>query len=76
MYVKEGGVYEHVKTGKHYRVVCVGKDADDLKESVVYEALYDNEVSKYWVRTKEEFLGESVHHDGTPRPRFMLVSKS
>ncbi len=70
-----GAVYEHLRTGSRYRLLFLAKDRK-LVEYVVYEALYDNEVSKYWVRTKEEFLGESVHHDGMPRPRFMLVSKS
>ncbi len=74
MHVKEGGVYEHVKSRKHYRVVCVGKDADDLKEFVVYEALYDNPVSKFWIRPLENFIGHAKSPDGTTHPRFRLVS--
>ncbi len=73
MYVKEGSEYEHVKTGKRYRVVCVGKDADDLREFVVYEALYDNPVSKFWIRPLENFTGQAKSPDGTTHPRFRLV---
>ena len=71
-----GGTYEHVRTGSKYRVLLLAKDVKDLTDLVVYEALYENEVGKYWVRTKEEFLGESIHNDGTPHPRFKLISES
>lgn len=69
----EGATYEHVKTGKHYKLVTVAKDSKTLQELVIYEALYDNKVSKMWVRTREEFEGDAVSPDGTLHPRFRLV---
>ena len=73
MLLKIGSIYEHVKTGKHYKLLSVAKDVHDLEEMVVYEALFENNVSKIWVRTKEEFLGEAKSPDGTFHPRFKLV---
>ena len=53
------GVYEHYKgNGKKYRVIGVAKHSETLEDMVVYEALYDNEVSKLWVRSLEMFVGE------------------
>jgi len=73
MLLKIGATYEHVKTGKKYKLLAVAKDTHDLKEVVVYEALYENKVSKIWTRTKEEFLGEAKSPDGTFHPRFKLT---
>ncbi len=67
-----GSVYLHVKTGTKYRLLAVGRHTETLEELVVYEALYDNTVSKVWVRPKAEFLGEAQSPDGTFHPRFML----
>ena len=68
-----GATYEHVKTGKQYKLLYVAKDSKSLEEMVVYEALYDNSVSKIWVRSKKSFTGEAVRPDGTLHPRFRLV---
>ena len=73
MLLKIGSTYEHVKTGKQYKLIAVAKDVHDLEEMVIYEALYENKVSKTWVRSKEEFLGEAKTIDGTFHPRFKLV---
>ena len=67
-----GAVYRHVKTGTHYRLLVVGKHVKTLAEYVVYEALYDNPVSKVWIREKESFLGEAKSPEGTLHPRFAL----
>lgn len=48
-----GGIYKHFK-GHIYKVLCVGKDADNLTEKVVYQNT-ENE-SDIWIRDKEEFL--------------------
>jgi hypothetical protein len=72
MQLTVGAIYEHVKTGNRYKLLALAKDSD-LKEIVVYEALYNNTVSKVWVRPKEEFLGEAKSPDGTFHPRFRLV---
>ena len=73
MLLKIGATYEHVKTGKRYKLIAVGKEVHDLTEFVVYESLYDNNVSKYWVRSKEEFVGEAVGNDGSFHPRFIKL---
>ena len=75
MLLKIGSTYQHVKTGKKYKLLSVGKDVHDLREFVVYEALYPNDVSKIWIRSKEEFLGEAKSPDGSFHPRFKLVEE-
>lgn len=54
-------LYRHFK-GHVYKIVCVAKDCDDLKELVVYQNVETNEV---WVRNLEEFLS-SVDHEKHP----------
>ena len=68
------GVYQHYK-GKKYRVIGVAKHSESLEDMVVYEALYENELSKLWVRPLEMFLGE-VEFDGKRVPRFTYVGES
>lgn len=65
------GTYRHYK-GKEYRVIGVAKHSETLEELVVYETLYDNEVSRLWVRPLEMFL-ENVEVDGKTVPRFEYV---
>ena len=62
------GTYRHY-TGKKYNVLGVAKYSETLEEMVVYEALYDNEVSQLWVRPLKMFL-EDVEIDGKKVPRF------
>jgi hypothetical protein len=66
------GVYEHYKSGKKYRVIGVAKHSETLEDMVVYEALYENEMSKLWVRPLEMFL-EDVEVDGKRVPRFKYL---
>lgn len=73
--VVKGGVYEHVKTGNRYKVLTVAKDSENLKDFVIYEALYNNEISKFWIRPLESFTGDAVYPDGLPHPRFRLVEE-
>lgn len=73
MLIKIGATYEHVKTGKQYKLLALAKDTHDLTEYVVYEALYENNVAKTWIRSKEEFLGEAKSPDGSFHPRFREV---
>lgn len=65
------GVYEHYK-GKRYRVIGVAKHSETLEDMIVYEALYDNEMSKLWVRPLLMFL-EEVDVAGTRVPRFKYI---
>ncbi|MHB0865729.1 MAG: DUF1653 domain-containing protein [Minisyncoccota bacterium] len=67
------GMYEHYK-GKKYRVVGVAKHSETLEDFVVYEALYENELSKLWIRPLQMFLGE-VEVDGKMISRFRLVDE-
>jgi hypothetical protein len=65
------GIYEHYK-GKQYRVIGVAKHSETLEDLVIYEALYDNKMSKLWARPAEMFL-EEVEVGGQKVPRFKLV---
>ena len=69
--VKIGGIYEHYK-GQQYKAVCVSRHSEDLVWYVVYETLYDNEISRIWHRPVEMFL-EEIIVDGKNKPRFRLV---
>ncbi len=65
------GLYRHYK-GKLYRVRGVARHSETLEELVHYEALYENELGRLWVRPKEMFLGD-IEIDGHLRPRFELI---
>lgn len=65
------GVYQHYK-GKKYRVIGVAKHSETLEDLVVYEALYDNEKSKLWIRPIEIFL-EEIGVDDKRVPRFRYI---
>ncbi len=68
-----GAMYKHFK-GKFYRVLGVAKHSETLEELVVYEALYDNQRSKLWVRPKKMFL-EEIEKDGKKVFRFTFVEE-
>ena len=65
------GVYRHYKN-KEYEVIGVTKHSKTLEDLVVYRALYENEVSKLWVRPLEMFVG-IVEVDGKEVPRFEYI---
>ncbi len=67
------GEYEHYK-GKRYRVLGVAKHSETNEDLVMYEALYDNELSRLWVRPLKMFL-EDVEIDGQRVPRFRYLGK-
>ena len=66
------GKYQHSKTGNYYRVITVAKHSETHEDLVVYESLYENPVSKVWVRPKKMFL-EEVEIKGKRVPRFGFV---
>ena len=66
------GIYRHSKTGNLYKVHFVAKDSETLENIVVYEALYDNNLSKFWVRPAKMWF-EEVEVDGKKVPRFVLT---
>lgn len=68
------GIYEHYK-GKKHRVIGVAKHSETLKDMVVYEALYKNELSKLWTRPLAMFLGE-VEVAGKRVLRFKYLGES
>ncbi|MFA6255194.1 MAG: DUF1653 domain-containing protein [Patescibacteria group bacterium] len=67
------GKYCHYK-GKNYLVIGLAKHSETLEELVVYKALYNNKVSKLWVRPKKMFLGK-VKVGGKIVPRFKYLRK-
>jgi hypothetical protein len=68
------GIYKHSKTGNLYKVHFVAKHSESLEDLVVYEALYDNPKSKFWVRPIAMFEG-IVNVVGKQVPRFEFISE-
>ncbi len=69
-----GGVYKHFK-GHVYKVIAVGKDAENLEEKVVYQNVEDE--SDIWIREKNEFLSlvdKEKYPDVEQKYRFELQS--
>lgn len=67
------GIYQHYK-GQKYKVIGVAKHSETLENLVVYEALYDNEISKLWARPKEMFF-EELEIAGNKVPRFKYLGE-
>lgn len=67
------GTYKHSKTGNLYKVHFVAKHSETLEDMVVYECLYENERSKFWVRPAAMF-SEIVEINGEQLPRFQFLS--
>lgn len=65
------GKYQHYKGGK-YQVIGLAKHSETFEDLVVYEALYDNKLSKIWVRPLNNFL-EEVEVDGKMLKRFKYL---
>jgi hypothetical protein len=51
------GIYRHYKGGT-YRVIGQAKHSETLEDMVIYEALYDNDLSRFWARSLDEFVGD------------------
>ena len=58
-----------------YKVIGTAKHSESLEDLVIYEALYENEVSKLWARPASMFFDE-VLIDGNYVPRFQFVSEN
>jgi hypothetical protein len=69
--IQAGDLYEHYK-GNQYKIIGVSCHSEDLSLHVVYEALYDNVVSRVWHRPLEMFLG-TLEVDGQIVQRFKRV---
>jgi hypothetical protein len=69
------GIYRHSKKGTFYRVIGTAAHSETLEPMVVYEAQYDNPVSKLWVRPAAAFE-EIVEVEGKKVPRFVFVKEA
>lgn len=65
------GIYRHHK-GKLYRVHHLALHSETQEPFVVYEALYDNDISGHWVRPLKMFL-EMVETSEGIKPRFEYI---
>lgn len=63
--------YRHYKN-KPYRYVGVAKHSEDLKDYVIYECLYPNDLATLWIRPKDMFH-EVSEFQGKTTPRFTPV---
>lgn len=54
--LKINGIYKHFK-GDYYLVLGLCKNADNLEDMVIYQALYGN--CNIYVRSLEEFLSKT-----------------
>lgn len=66
------GIYKHAKSGKEYKVIGVAKHSETLEDLVVYVTLYENALSKLWVRPLAMFA-EEVEIEGVKTPRFIFI---
>ena len=66
------GIWKHSKSGREYKVIGIAKHSETLEDMVVYEALYDNELAKLWVRPASMWE-EEVEIEGVKQPRFVYV---
>lgn len=67
------GKYKHYK-GNFYKVIDVVTHSETLEKMVLYETLYENPVSKLWVRPLKMFM-ENVTIDGKEIPRFEFIGE-
>lgn len=66
------GIWKHSKSGKEYRLIGVAKHSETLEDLVLYEALYENELSQLWARPVAMWE-EEVEIEGKKIPRFVFV---
>ncbi|MCX6712853.1 MAG: DUF1653 domain-containing protein [Candidatus Vogelbacteria bacterium] len=45
-----GQIWKNNKRGGTYKIIALAKHSETLEDMVVYEALYDNDLSKFWAR--------------------------
>jgi hypothetical protein len=69
------GIYKHSKTENLYKVHFVAKHSETLEDMVVYEALYENDKSKYWVRPISMFE-KIVEVNGQKVSRFVFIKEN
>jgi hypothetical protein len=67
------GKYRHYKTGNIYKVHFIAKHSETLEDMVIYEALYDNKMSKFWARPASMWVEIVKNKEGKEVPRFKFV---
>lgn len=67
------GKYRHYK-GKEYRVIGTAKHSETREDLVVYEALYENDVSGLWVRPLQMFT-DTINIEGKDVQRFEYIGE-
>lgn len=74
MTIQPGKTYRHFK-GKLYKVHFIAKHSETLEDMVVYEACYENDLGKMWVRPIKMFFERvpSPQNKNETIPRFSLV---
>lgn len=72
MEIHVGDIYKHSKTGNLYKIVAVAKHSESLEDMVIYEAQYENPLSKIWARPLTSFT-EKIILDGREVKRFELI---
>ena len=68
---KQSTYFKHYKN-KSYRYIGIAKHSEELKDYVIYESLYPNELGHLWIRPKDMFF-EVAEFQGEVRPRFAQV---
>lgn len=68
------GKYRHFK-GREYEVLGIVKHSETLDDYVHYRALYDNKLSKEWVRPIEMFEEMVTLENGERVKRFEYLGK-
>lgn len=68
---KPSKYFKHYKN-KPYRYVGEAKHSEELKDYVIYECLYPNELATLWIRPKDMFF-EVNEFQGKQTPRFSQV---
>ncbi len=63
-----GAYYNHYKN-KPYKVIDISKGSEDMIDYVAYQALYENETAKTWIRPYKMFVEEI-----NGKPRFQLLN--
>lgn len=67
----KNGIYRHYK-GQNYRLLDIVRHSETEEELVLYETLYENELSKLWVRPVKMFI-ETVEVNGQMVDRFQYI---
>lgn len=67
------GRYRYYKGGE-YRLIGLAKYSETLEDMVIYEALYENKMSKVWVRPVNVFMS-SKNIDGNVVSRFEYIGE-